>query len=316
MMDLVYEALDQLRTELKRRDFLRNKHDIKGFVIHDSDYIPHNQVIDFYGWSVLIVRSENSSFTVGISEYKVEKVNEDGELEWFLVPNVSIDYMRSQSEYKRGVIKLDSVRVSIAEPYLIMTFDKDTTIEGNLMKTLNIKKYKLIIFDGDGTLWEFKTFEVLPGVRDWFDSNDEFYLGLATNQGGVGMKHWMETGGFGEPEKYPSATDIYNGIDKVCHELGIDENDLSIQICFRYLSTKGNWSPVPDGAENDERWNELLRKPNPQMLINLMEHYDVSPAETLMVGDRDEDELAAENADCDFIHADVFFNRVKDKTPS
>ena len=182
--------------------------------------------------------------------------------------------------------------------------------------TIDLERYRLIIFDGDGTLWKFKTFEVLGGVKDWFVANDEFYLGLATNQGGVGMKHWMETGGFGDPEKYPSSTDIYNGIDKVCHELGIDDNDLSIQICFRYLSTKGNWSPVPDGAEGDERWDELRRKPNPQMLINLMEHYDVSPEETLMVGDRDEDELAAENAECDFMNADVFFNRVKDEQKS
>jgi HAD superfamily hydrolase (TIGR01549 family) len=49
------------------------------------------------------------------------------------------------------------------------------------------------------------------------------------------------------------------------------------------------------------------RKPNPGMLMELMELYGVSPHETLMVGDRPEDAEAAKAAGCEFIHRDVFF---------
>ena len=124
-MDEILRALEQLRNRLRGYGLLHGKRDIRAFVIHDNEYFPHNKVIDFYGWKVLIVRIETSSFTVGISDYKVRQVNEHGELEWFIVPNVSFDYRRSD-EQKMDEITLAPFRVFIAQPYLIMSFNLTT----------------------------------------------------------------------------------------------------------------------------------------------------------------------------------------------
>ena len=50
-----------------------------------------------------------------------------------------------------------------------------------------------------------------------------------------------------------------------------------------------------------------LRKPAPGMLIAAMRRFGVTPAETVMVGDRPEDHGAAMNAGCRFVAADAFF---------
>lgn len=52
-----------------------------------------------------------------------------------------------------------------------------------------------------------------------------------------------------------------------------------------------------------------MRKPNGGMLKLAMQFVGAEKAETVMVGDRDEDEQAAAAAGVKFIHADEFFER-------
>ena len=50
------------------------------------------------------------------------------------------------------------------------------------------------------------------------------------------------------------------------------------------------------------------RKPRAGMIISLMDELGYSPSETVMVGDMESDELAAEKAGCSFAWAKDFFN--------
>ncbi len=167
---------------------------------------------------------------------------------------------------------------------------------------------KLIIFDVDGTLADRDTSVLLPGVREWFDHNrDAFKIALATNQGGVGLRHWMETEGFGEPEKFPDELQLLGHLNSVIDAL---DTRVLLLVCFAYQSKKsGKWGPTPAGREKSFNWQPKNRKPAPGMLLAAMKAAEVEPAQTLMVGDRDEDREAAEAAGVRFIHAAEFFGR-------
>jgi len=175
--------------------------------------------------------------------------------------------------------------------------------------------YKLIIFDVDGTLVPFvhrttlwvESDILLPGVLEWFERwASRYTIAIATNQGGVGLRHWMETDGFGEPEKYPTEEAVRARLERIVKQL---PGRIDVNICFAYQSKKtGLWSPTPKGAVRLE-WEPNSRKPAPGMLLRAMETAGVSPQETLMVGDDiDDDVRAAMKAKCEFMFAQEFFH--------
>ena len=185
-----------------------------------------------------------------------------------------------------------------------------------------LEQYDLIIFDMDGTLADRDTGELLPGVRDWFrDARPSLgaKMVIASNQGGVGLRYWMESEGFGEPEKYPTARDAEERLLYVMRQCGtpfIDDAWLDACLAFAYQSkTSGKWGPTPDIYQENYssvygRWDATFRKPAPGMLLDFMREYKVNYAErVLMVGDSEEDLLAANAAGCKFMDAAVFFGR-------
>lgn len=178
---------------------------------------------------------------------------------------------------------------------------------------MDLSKYSLILFDIDKTLVPFDSTDLLPGVAEWFADNlSEYYISFISNQGGVGLRLWMEDGEFGEPEKYPTEDDVLNRIATILDNLGTDSLTTPVYLCYAYQSKKGHWSPVPDGCEEDDEWSPKFRKPQPGMLKKAMQYAAgryVSPSKTLMVGDSAEDKDAAINAGCDFMWADAFFQR-------
>ncbi len=182
---------------------------------------------------------------------------------------------------------------------------------------------KLIIFDVDGTLtpdnksimFESAVVEKLIALR-----GQDVTLALASNQGGVGLRHWIEVvGGFGTtPEEkarslassqtYPTAQDAFTRLATIAGEVTtLSQLPCRIYTCYAYQSKAGNWSPVPVGSEDDPMWSREWRKPNAGMLLQAMLDAGISTAETLFVGDRDEDAGAALAAGVQFVEAKEFF---------
>lgn len=156
-----------------------------------------------------------------------------------------------------------------------------------------MKQYLLIVFDCDGTLTETKsgaTFRESADDWQWLSGRVErlaqltargVKLGVATNQGGVA---------FG----YMQQEDISREMERVAREGHIPE----VVICYAH----------PKATIEKYRIDSPNRKPNPGMLLHLMKNAEVQPSDTLMVGDRPEDEDAAKQAACDFMWADTFFS--------
>lgn len=157
-----------------------------------------------------------------------------------------------------------------------------------------MKTYKLHIFDVDGTLVSTKSgstfrksaddWQWLPGrlekLKDLRENGVK--LAIATNQGGVA---------FG----YMKAQDIQDELSRMSEESGIIRD--RCYVCFNH----------PKASVSYLRCDDTSRKPGPGMLLEAMNDAGVVPKDTLMVGDRPEDEQAAFSACVDFIHADEYF---------
>lgn len=167
---------------------------------------------------------------------------------------------------------------------------------------------KLIIFDLDGTLADRDSGQLLPGVAEWFAANkDSYRFALATNQGAIGLRYWMERDGFGEPGKYPDETKIMARIEQVIGSVGAP---LKVYVCFAYQARSGKWSPFPPGLEDRVEWMAAYRKPAPGMLLQAMRDAGIDdPSQALFVGNGPEDEEAAARAGIGFVQADEFFGR-------
>lgn len=171
---------------------------------------------------------------------------------------------------------------------------------------------KLFVFDLDDTLTDRYSNRLKPEVAAWLLRNRWrlTHTAIATNQGGVGLRLWMEIGGFGEPSKLPTQTGFIERLFDVLFEMNtvLEHNTLPL-FCFAYQSkTTGLWGRYPDNI-NAELFQEQDRKPNPGMLLKAMKYYRVSPSETVMIGNGEDDRLAAQNAGCDFIFASEFFTK-------
>lgn len=172
----------------------------------------------------------------------------------------------------------------------------------------------LYIFDVNGTLADRDTANILPGVREWFAAVDwaTTRVAFATNQGGVGLRYWMESAGFGDPSQYPTEEQVRRRISTIEQELVPPTQELNseIYVCFAYQSrSSGKWSPAPPGYEGRPEWSPAWRKPAPGMLLQAMHDVGANASNTVFVGDSDEDLQAALEANISFHWADDFFGR-------
>lgn len=147
---------------------------------------------------------------------------------------------------------------------------------------------------------------MLPGVKEWFDNRPvDSFIAFASNQGGVGLRYWMEQSNFGNPENYPTVQTATNHVEDAISKV-ISLDTVAIFISFAYQSkSSGKWSPIPDGAGRE--WQESWRKPLPGMIYEAMEWYGQKPENTVMVGDSPEDKQAAQEVGIKFVWAEEFF---------
>lgn len=171
------------------------------------------------------------------------------------------------------------------------------------------EKYDLVCFDLDDTLVTAFTSDLLPGVAYTWDN---FFMiaftgktAIISNQGGVGLRAWMEAERWGEPGKFPTAEEAQDRLNTVADALQMDY----ALCCFAYYSEKKNkWADPPNGTPlDDPRWRQDWRKPAGGMIEAAIMLAETTPDRVLMVGDRDEDKEAAAAAGVEFVHRDVFF---------
>ncbi|HPR16732.1 MAG TPA: HAD-IIIA family hydrolase [Candidatus Cloacimonadota bacterium] len=158
------------------------------------------------------------------------------------------------------------------------------------------KKYKLIIFDADETL-RFCTvagqpcpnkpgeWALLPQVKkvlskyNWGNPREgKTGYGIASNQGGV------ELGYFSLETAESLAYDMF------IEAFGFSPMKEAILICPYLYHDETN-----------------CRKPKGSMLQKIMDFWQVTPPDTLFVGDMPTDRESAVNAGCDFLWAKDFF---------
>lgn len=110
-------------------------------------------------------------------------------------------------------------------------------------------------------------------------------VAIATNQGGIG---------FG----YNSEGDFKAKLLEVLRVLKLSR-DTPIKVCFHHPSASIERYRDPEGCAR--------RKPNGLMLKELMQELGHTPATTMYIGDRPEDDQAAEHADVAFMWERDFF---------
>ena len=178
------------------------------------------------------------------------------------------------------------------------------------------KNITLLCLDVDGTVVSSNTSDtLLPQVVAFLSQLDssKTRIALVTNQGAVGLKHWMEVGKFGDPTTLPTRVEVETRLEKIKSQIeSIIECPIALFAAYRYQSkTSGRWCPIPFTEGKDSRWKQEWRKPGPGMIREAMKWAKVSPLvglrNVLMVGDMDSDEGAARSAGVGFEKALDFF---------
>lgn len=155
--------------------------------------------------------------------------------------------------------------------------------------------YKLYLFDVDGTLGAPKSGgDFREAADDW-----EFFPGrIETCQklvaDGATIITVSNQGGVCFPWSKFSEEEITTVLAETAKTIGAKASLLACS------------STNPKALEK-YRFDDPRRKPNPGMLLEAMQLADVSAEETLMVGDRPEDEAAAKAAGCAFMWAKDYF---------
>ena len=158
-----------------------------------------------------------------------------------------------------------------------------------------VEGVRLYVFDADGTLRRTTVpglpcpnrageWELIPGVRErlaqiaWGEGGARF--GVASNQGGVGLGYLT----------HGAARRLLE--EMVVEAFGLRPPHGAVELC-----------------PHAPHLGCPCRKPQPGMLLRLMQRFRVPPGETLFVGDMDKDEGAARAAGTRFMWAHEFFGR-------
>ena len=152
--------------------------------------------------------------------------------------------------------------------------------------------FKLVIFDIDGTLTTTKSgatfrksaddWQWIPGRLEQLQTLREqgTHTAYATNQGGIAYGYMQES-------------DMFETLLQFGNEGQFDTG----RVCYTH----------PKASIEAYRKDDTRRKPGPGMLLEIMQELETSPEQTLMVGDRPEDEQAAHAANCSFVWAKDYF---------
>lgn len=166
------------------------------------------------------------------------------------------------------------------------------------------------IFDVDGTICDRDSTTLYPHFVSWLQSaNKHWRVAFASNQGGVGCRLMLgdETADkIGLPTK--TQVDERMATIKTAVE-DILGREVIFNYCYAYQDKIGVWAPTPLGSEKDMRWSRIWRKPSSGMVHNITHQWLTLQmnGRILMIGDREEDRLAAKSGVVSYMHPDGFF---------
>jgi D-glycero-D-manno-heptose 1,7-bisphosphate phosphatase len=170
--------------------------------------------------------------------------------------------------------------------------------------TENYSMTNLIIFDKDQTLVDSLCGEkfiqsptdqaILSGAAEAVESFYQrgFRIGIASNQGGVAS----------------NKKTLESAIEEMRFCLGLFPL-IETGIIAHTYEGKTAWEITQTSAKEISGDFGSFRKPGPGMLNYLMKLYQSTPSKTLFIGDRPEDEGAAESAGVEFLAADILRSR-------
>ncbi len=165
---------------------------------------------------------------------------------------------------------------------------------------------KLFLLDIDGTIADRDSTEIYPEALDFF-ARTSTDIAFCTNQGGPAC----HDAGWSFSDKFPSLKQVETRLAAILDSIPFSAN-FGLYVCYAYKQKNGVVIvPKSDKSIFEATTKEISRKPNPGLLLWAMIDWDVKPHECLMVGDRDEDRLAAEAAGVAFMWAKEFFGRAK-----
>ena len=187
-----------------------------------------------------------------------------------------------------------------------------------------MKKPQLILADLDGTLAVKWKNDLLPGRQAELRQLDR-PVAIVTNQGGVHARAaWDARGDSKKASEYPTIERIKERV------LAVSELIPQIKRAYAafYVGHDGYAFPedttdvistLSNGLEFHASWQPYWRKPSPGMLFQACCDMGVSPADALMLGDREDDRGAASRLGVPFIMVNStmwesdFFDRAVDR---
>lgn len=178
----------------------------------------------------------------------------------------------------------------------------------------------MVLFDMDDTLLVQNEQRPVNGIERALDKLSALgtitHCAVITNQDGVSVRLEMQSNPNASPEKYQKYPTLIQAQLRVAGAQTLLKNHLRIDpssyISYAYYNTKrGEWASLPSIAYDQfgqllDEWSQSWRKPNSGMLLQAMIDAGVSGKTTVMVGDRDEDSLAANGAGTHFLHVNEF----------
>jgi HAD superfamily hydrolase (TIGR01662 family) len=175
--------------------------------------------------------------------------------------------------------------------------------------------HKLICFDIDGTLTDRDDIVLYPEVKTYFEDNftegdyprkNTPTIALVTNQGGPACRE----AGWPWSNNFPSLDVVNRRLEMVVKEVSwaaLHSPLIYVAYAFRL---KDGRVIYPVGIKEHLK-DENLRKPCPGMILRAMSFKRIkNPADVLMVGDRPEDQQAAEAAGVAFSWNFDFFGKM------
>jgi HAD superfamily hydrolase (TIGR01662 family) len=185
-----------------------------------------------------------------------------------------------------------------------------------MMKRLRIEDLLLLIFDVDGTIANKDSHRLTPEAEDFFEllyqyvaQGNQIQVALATNQGGVSVRCWMEQDKFGEPEAFPTVAMVQERLTNITAQIPLP---VRVYVSYAYQNDRRQWAPVPLEYAGQPEWSRAWRKPQPGMIYQAMIDAQVSnPARVLVVGDQATDAEAAERAGARFRYTRQFYAEVE-----